>query len=352
MSPDIARALDTQLTDTVLVTGRQVPGSADLELVVRPAARARVAEALSSLGFAQRGRTWARFRSCDADVVTVHELDPGRLPAEELERLEHDAVPVDGCARLRWLATPDELLVLARRLSIELIDATQDRRRLLHQTLVSEPSAWVDAAMRAELWQLPGAVRIARDAFDGARPIGARERRELARETGKALPAAATGVIALSGLDGSGKSTQAHALGATLLKLGYDVSVEWTRLSFDASLDVVAAPVKALLSLRGRGLRARRSEAGAGPDPATQPTADVEARGLRGRSRVVNQTWTGVVATANGMTQRRTTRAQLDANRVVIRDRYVLDSVVQLHSVYGTRHDVSRQARLVESLSP
>lgn len=342
MSHDVRRAIDDRLDRVVLVTGRRVPASADLELVVPAAAGDAVTAALSGAGFEQRGHTWARFHSCDATVVTVHDLAAWRVPDDEVDRMTRDAVPVEGCRWLHWLSTSDELLVLARRLATETVEATPERRERLHRALVAEPASWVDAAERAERCGAAAAVRIARDAFDGARPIGNRERRELARESGQQPPLAATGVIALSGLDGSGKSTQAHALGATLPKLGFDVSVEWTRLSFDASLDVIAAPVKAALALRrGRSEDARDTAVDADP-----------AGGLRERSPVVHKTWTGVVATANGLNQRRTTRAQLQASRVVVRDRYVLDSVVQLHSVYGSRHDVSRQARVVESLSP
>ena len=344
MNVDLAGALDERLEAPVLVTGRQVPGREDLQLVADEAGAAQLQRVLSSLGFESRGRIWARFDHCDADVVSVYSLADWRVPVREVERLARDAVAVDGCRRLHWLSTSDELLVLSRRMSTEDIDADPARREQLHRALVTRPSAWVDAAEHAELWGVPTAVNIARGAFDGARTVGARDRRELARETGETRPAPRTGVIALSGLDGSGKSTQAHALAATLPKLGHDVSLEWLRLAFNPSLNTIAAPVKAALALR----RAR---------PGT-PTGDGAgrghdaARGLRDRSRTVHQAWTGVVATANGVSQRRTTRAQLQQRRFVVRDRYVLDSVVQLHSDYGARHDVSAQARLIETLSP
>jgi thymidylate kinase len=259
--------------------------------------------------------------------------------------MEAEAAPVAGCTRLRWLSTPDELLLLAQRFARAPGAVPAQARERLHRVLVADPSAWVVAAGRAELWRAEAAVRIAREAYDGARLPGDRELRALCTEAGApGLPR--TGVVALSGLDGSGKSTQSHALAATLSKLGHDTSVEWTRLSFDASLDVVAAPVKALIAARRRLTALPESEPGAVAEP------DQASRDLRDRSAVVNKVWTGVVATANGTSQRRTTLAQLRAGRIVVRDRYVLDSVVQLHSVYGGRDDVSRQAAIVERLSP
>lgn len=343
MTADFRRAVDQALSAPVLVAGRLLPGAADLEIVVDRPGAAAVGEGLVRLGFGRRGDTWARLHSCSADVVTVRPPAPWAPPAREWERMLADAVPLPGCGRLRWLSTPDELLVHALRFAADPRPVPAGIRTRLHQALAAEPSAWVVAAERAVTWRAEAAVRLARDAYDGARPVDRRGRRALAAEV-EPVAARPGGVVALSGLDGSGKSTQAHALAATLGKLGYDVSLEWTRLSFDRSLDVVAAPVKALLR--------RRRPADAGPAAATADSSGSSGHPLRARSAAVDRTWTAVVAAANGWTQRRTTAAALGAGRVVVRDRYVLDSVVQLHSVYGRDRDVSAQARLVEMLSP
>lgn len=343
----LAEELDRQLDHPVLVTGQRVPSGADLELVVLDDQGERaVSVALESLGLARRGDTWARFRDCGADVTTVTRLDrwPGGCPVGEPERLLVQSSPLSGRERLRALALPDELLVLAMRFGRDQRPASAAARARLHRLLVADPSGWVTAAERASHWRAEAAVRLARDAYDGAHELTGGERRQLAAEAGPPLRPA-SGVVALSGLDGAGKSTQAHALAATLWKLGHDASVEWTRLSLDSRLDRIAAPVKSLLSLRSR-------PTGTDPGDAAAARADESARRLRGRSPVVNSAWTSVVATVNGTSQRRTTVAQLEAGRVVIRDRYVLDSVVQLHSAYGSGQDVSRQARIVERLSP
>lgn len=339
--------LDGRLDRPVLVTGRRVPAGADLELVVLDEEGDRaVSSALQSLGLGRHGDTWARFHDCTADVATVTRLDRwrGGLPAGEPQRLMLDSTLIPGRERLRALALPDELLTLAMRFARDHRAPPAPIRAQLHRCLVAEPSGWVTAAERAVGWRAEAAVRLARDAYDGAHELTGEGRRQLAAEAGPAL-VPATGVIALSGLDGAGKSTQAHALAATLWKLGHDASVEWTRLSLDGRLDRIAAPVKSVLALRSR------SRGQTSTDTA-EASADHSARQLRGRSPLVNSVWTSVVAAVNGTSQRRTTLAQLTAGRVVVRDRYVLDSVVQLHSAYGDGQDVTRQARMVERLSP
>jgi thymidylate kinase len=341
----VARELDDQLTGPVLAFGRRVHSRADLALVVTGPAAGEISHVLSAAGFERRGDTWARFRDCDADVVTVTELQswPAGVPDGEPSRFLTGSTEMAGSSRLRWLSLPDELLVAALRFARRPSPVPAEVRQRLHRALVAEPSAWVMAAELAGRWGAEAAVRLARDAYDGARTLTEADRRDLAAEAGAAA-VPRVGVVALSGLDGSGKSTQAHALAATLTKLGHDTSLEWTRLSFDARLDRVAAPVKAALAWR-HGRSAGRS-APAGAD------VGVASKQLRARSRLVHDAWTGVVATANGSVQRRTTLAQLRAGRVVVRDRYVLDSVVQLQSVYGVDRDVSAQARIIERLSP
>jgi thymidylate kinase len=344
---DLARELDARLSVPVLVVGRHVPGPADLHLAVTGGSVREVPEVLSALGFEQRGDTWARFRDCQADVVTVTDLDrwPGIVPDSELVRLLADSGELAGTTRLRWLSLPDELLVAALRFARCPSPVPAAVRQRLHGALTADPSAWVVAAERAVGWRAEAAVRVARDAYDGARTVADTDRREMAAMAGEA-PTPTVGVVALSGLDGSGKSTQAHALAATLMKLGHDTSLEWTRLSFDARLDLVAAPVKAALAWRHRG-----GPGGAG-GVADVVAVDAASKRLRARSRLVDKAWTGVVAAANGTAQRHTTLAQLRAGRVVVRDRYVLDSVVQLRSVYGADRDVTAQARIIERLSP
>ena len=153
-------------------------------------------------------------------------------------------------------------------------------------------------------------------------------------------------MVALSGVDGSGKSTQARLLAEALWALGHETVIEWSRITFESSLQRIARPVKALLRLGRREAmpaRAGTGRAGTGGAGASDPhedasdphegAADARARSLRQRSRLIGGVWAGIVATANARTLRKASRRHLRAGRIVVRDRYVLDSVVQLESI-------------------
>jgi len=142
------------------------------------------------------------------------------------------------------------------------------------------------------------------------------------------------GVITLSGVDGSGKSTQAEQLRQTLTTAGFDAVIEWNRLSHDRWLDALARPVKRLT--------------GSGSSNATEPTGG----SAEGTPRGVRTLWVVVVALANALAHNGSVRRHTLAGRVVICDRYTLDSVVQLRSDYppglGNRLGVA----IVRALSP
>lgn len=87
-------------------------------------------------------------------------------------------------------------------------------------------------------------------------------------------------LVTLSGLDGSGKSTQAAALASSLDALGHSVEVVWTNLGATRLLAAVAAPARAVLRAAGRGPAAPRPahDQAPRPHPATrQPRCGVGA---------------------------------------------------------------------------
>jgi thymidylate kinase len=163
--------------------------------------------------------------------------------------------------------------------------------------------------------------------------------------------------VALSGLDGAGKSTHASALSGTLIRLGFDVTVRWTSLSHTPGvLQVLRTTADRLLILAGS--RANQdgpiaaAEAIAGTPPARPRPADTAAKRLRRRSRSVAFCWTSLVALRNGLVHRRATRPHLSRGRVVICDRYILDSKVQLRYDYGESRRFAFQMWLIRLLSP
>ncbi len=151
-------------------------------------------------------------------------------------------------------------------------------------------------------------------------------------------------MIALSGIDGSGKSSQAKLLCETLERLGYDAAAEWTPFGQNAWLDRLAVPVKRLLA-RSQRFRAPEPERETGLE-RTSGTA------LRERSGAVNQLWAAVVALANALTQLQTIARHTRHGRIVVYDRYTLDSTVQLRFRYGTNGTFFLQRRLIELLAP
>jgi thymidylate kinase len=154
-------------------------------------------------------------------------------------------------------------------------------------------------------------------------------------------------VNALSGVDGSGKSTQARALQQLLAQLGHEAEIAWTPLASDPWIGRLARPVKRALG-RLRSLRvdddvAPEVPGGLVPNPGSR---------LRERSRAVNWAWAALVAFANGRSHRRLARRHAHAGKVVIFDRYVLDSLVRIRFLYGERPRFRLQRALVRALSP
>ncbi len=165
-------------------------------------------------------------------------------------------------------------------------------------------------------------------------------------------------VVALSGLDGAGKSTQGEALVQALNARGFDAVVCWQRLSYDDGLKRLTAPIRFLLRLALR-LRpsivppAEDSLAGGGvlPEFAVLPE-HAAARRLRERMPRVSALWVTLVALSHAVSVRRETLREVRQGRIVVRDRYLLDSLVHLQDRYARVGDVDRQAALLRRLTP
>jgi hypothetical protein len=138
----------------------------------------------------------------------------------------------------------------------------------------------------------------------GRLPPGARSR-----------PATRGAVIALSGIDGSGKSALAAALAQALLDLGHDAALEWSRITYDPVLRAIGAGPSARLALLERGgPREHYKDGGRPPDGRGPPAA--RRRGFRGAHRrrvpALNLAWTNDRrGWRTRASQRRTLRAHL-----------------------------------------
>jgi thymidylate kinase len=343
--------VDSLVSNRLLVLGSLPPEGRDLDLLVPSATEPKLCTALGANGFSVHGGEWVRFRGCSVDAIDVVPADSLELEEPERRALFAEALPLDGLANLARPAPHFLLLLLARRYRGGARPPLEaKRRRRIERALSEDPDAWERARERATAWH----GRAALDALEAAyragptgalaeEPTGARRRLGAFRRAP---------MIAFSGLDGSGKTSQVEALEETLRRLGFDVAVEWTRLEWttlwegSSVLDRVSAPFKRVLRLlTGSPVDAARTAAyGQQPEDA--------AAKLRQRSPLITHVWVLVVAAVHAAAQRRAVLPALREGKVVICDRYTLDAAVHLRERYGPSRRFRYQRRLLEWLSP
>jgi len=334
---DVSHSLDVAAGGPVLVFGSAPPRGRDLDLLARPSEYSAIERALESGGFVRRGHGWVKFHGCGVASVDLIPATDWSLPAGELKALFEEARPIEGYENLVRPAPHHALLILALRVERAGRFESKLRNRATDAS-AEDPRAWDIAGMHAPGWRAEDALRRLRAAYnDGS----VRMRGPGIRFKAWALLRKRGIVVALSGLDGAGKSSQAEALIATLDRLGVEATSVWTRLSYNPSLDVIAAPVKKIV---GRGGHSSSSEeASSRVDPAKE---------ARRRSPLLNYGWASIVALANGVTHRRKSARFLRRGVVVICDRYLLDSAVHLRYRYGETKSFRLPDLILRVVSP
>ena len=374
----VARLADEAAAGRVVVSGSLPPGARDLDLVVRPADEEAIAARLGAEGFHDRRGEWVRFGDCSAQVVDLIPAADWELPASVLDVIFTDAIPLDGYARLARPAPHHLLLMLARRLVGGDGRLDGKRRARVDRALAERPDAWAAAGASAPQWGLARALGGLRAAYERDEAMGRRDRAAAHAERLAALgmnprrarlegwrrvarPPAERGgfLVAFSGLDGAGKSSQAEALKDALERLGYEVALEWTRLEWTtlwegaSTLGKVAWPVR---KATGVAERLRRKDVPGRSEPLQTDwyttVVDSPASRLRHRFAAVNDAWVAVVAATHGRAQRAATAHHIRAGRAVICDRYTLDAAAFLRFRYGEDRRFRRQIALMERLSP
>ena len=344
----------------VVLWRRDTLEGSDVDLLVRPGRDLAVVEALGSLGLApwpeRPGQ--ATWRAPGEQVV----LDvwsswawPGVYPP--LDGLLERAAP--GVAGLDVAAPEDRLLAYA-------IDAIAGRSlaslRPRVVAALSEPGARerLEALARAE--RMSGPARLVSELLpdDEVLPLGRAVRAGLGSRRGRMAllervlgrrPARVPGrpqrrpgrLLALSGPDGSGKSTTGLALAVELQHRGRPAIVMWTRLGVEnGKLERVAGLIRRAL--------ARAPGASSAVDPAS-PVADRPARptnastpGARRLSDVVVPVWALLVAMAYVRHCRRGQRVRR-AGVDVVCDRWLADALVDLRLRYGRQPLAERLLR-------
>ena len=354
---ELARTIDSLCASHVLVFGSLPPHGRDLDLLTQTGAEAHSLKAkLSQEGFITRGSSLARFTGPSIEGVDVVEAAEWGLPGDEQRALFDESLPIDGLSNLVRPSPPHSLLILARRFARAGTHLPDKHRDRIAVALDDDPDAWGKAAKRASSWGAARSLALLRDAFErGTTPTRRAQVDAVAEEYASQGRSAAHlhairrtrkrrqgAIVALSGLDGAGKTTQAEALRDALQKVGFDARVEWTKIARNPSLDLVAAPVKFFL-------RQPKRATGNTASPAEAPT---DAKRFRERSALVTHGWTLVVALTNATAHRKATRHHLRHGRVVICDRYVLDSAAHMRYRYGPQRRFRLQRMLVRWLSP
>lgn len=291
-------------------------------------------------GFVNQRGEHVRFAGCTAVAVDLASAEAWGLPESELATLFEQASPVEGFVNLSAPAAHHRLLIAARRTS-QGEELTPAHRRRLQDALTADPAAWRNAERRAAAWRVEQDLRAVRRAIERDARVRGLGQRTLQAAKRACRPR----VLALSGVDGSGKSTQARALQASLEQLGYDAAIVWTPLASNRWLARLARSARRLLHPFG-SLHHPPNDAlrrGRAPNPASV---------LRQRNPLVNHAWATLVALANGLSHRRSVVQHAVRGRVVICDRYVLDSVARLHFFYGEAPSFRLQRGLIARLSP
>lgn len=361
----LALAVDALLTERALVYGSLPDDAHDLDLLVRRRSVKPLAEQLSSAGFDDWDGRWVRVNGTATHVVEPLDISAWRLPADQVAALFASARPLAGCQHLAEPAPHHRLLIFARRLVLRAGVPEAAKLARMDRAIADDVDAYAKARQEAAAWCCAAQLEVLEDVHRKARAVTWKEawgglvaEQKRRGQRVSATPYAARqllrrprrgAVVALSGLDGAGKSTQALQLAQSLEALGYDPVIAWKRVTYDPSLDRITAPVRAVL------MRSRRSGVPTPSGPLTLSVlpADRQAtQALRHRFPWIGVGWVGLVALRHSWRVRRETLAHVRRGRVVIQDRYELDSVVQLRERYGGVLDLTPHLRLVRLLTP
>jgi thymidylate kinase len=356
----VARAADDAADARVLVFGSPPPQGRDLDLLAREPQRAAIAARLGAAGLRNRGATWAAFRGCTAVAVELLSAAQWQLPPRELGSLFAEAEPLPGYRHLVLPAPHHRLLIAARR--VERAGAYSDRvRARVVASLQSAPSAWEEAELRAPAWRAaralsslrsmhvrgsrPGRTALARSLASRARATPTPRHHTAARAVRRLSRGPA--IVALSGLDGAGKSFQAAHLRATLDQLGCRAVVIWppaANVLFQAS-PALKRRLFAVLRALGRSNTHRPAAASA------SPSQDSPLEPLPRQPAVVAHALALLVALVQTWALRRGARRVGRRADLLIYDRYALDSIVYLRHRWGDGRAFPLQSALIERLS-
>jgi len=348
----LCKVLDETADDRVLVFGTPPPDGRDLDLIARRAEERALAARLAEEGFERLGAQWALFEDCTVIAVDLVRAGDWGLPAAELSALFDDATPMTGYRRLVIPAPHHALLIAARRVARSGAYGVRLRGRI-DDIAARTPAAWEQAQHRAAAWNAERELSQLRALHDsgaqlspaarlralGRRATTSANRKRAARSALRRI-ARRPAIVALSGLDGAGKSFQAQRLAAELERLDIDAAVVWP-----AAANVMFQANPALK----RALR--RVLAALGRSSPSDHIGDPAREALPTQAAPVAHALALLVAIVQAWSYRRGRRRIARGVDVVIYDRYALDSVVYLRHRWGQGRSLRLQSRLIRSLS-
>lgn len=326
----------------VVVVGSLPPAGRDYDLLALEADRAPIAAALEADGFESSPGGWMRLAGPAPELVELMTPADWGLPDHESDVLFNRALPLDGYVHLCLPAPADELLILARKLPRCPGVLSSKHRLRVQSALTCAPNAAEEARQRAPAWGVETRLRRLHARFDRPRRPGWPPRWLRRPRRGA--------VVALSGLDGVGKSTQAEALRICLTTLGFEATVVWVPIGSGPRLRQLAGAAKSGLAFLPVGPLAHASQETVGEHLLSHTENGVLVGG-RWR-RIAALAWATVAALVNAMSYRRSARGARIGGRIVIYDRYVLDSIVQLRCSYAPQGRLRFQEALIRRLAP
>jgi thymidylate kinase len=284
---------------------------------------------------------WVRFDSGKPEIVELTTPADWALTGQAAEELFRQAVSLTGHSRLFRPAPTHRLLILARKLPRTPGRLSSKHRREVADVLRLLPEAFDEARPRAGDWHVKRRLNRLQHRFQ--RPRRGDGLLRLLHKPRRGM------VIALSGLDGAGKSTQAQAVCAALATLGYDVRVVWTPLGSNVGLRKFASAGRRLLARLPVGPYARGAR---DPSQSLLSSYGDDASGTGAVRRATVAVWTTVSALINGVSFRRSARGTRFGGRIVIYDRYVLDTVIDLRFNFAGAGSLRVPEMLVRLLAP
>jgi thymidylate kinase len=328
-----AAIVDAAASSPVLVVGSMPPEGRDLDLLIDASDRPAVAEALERNGFERHGDSWVHFGGLSAYAVDLVPSGEWRLDEEARRELFERARPIGAFRSLVRPSPAHTLLVLARKLAGERGPLREKHRRRIDEELAADTGAWRAAHADAQAWRLERELEELRGRMRGGgrRHVIHRPRRGA--------------IVGFSGLDGSGKSSQVRALADALGRLGWETETVWVPLGSSAALQRVAGAGKRAIA------RARGADGGSAAGERLLSNPGGERGDRRSAVAAAAAAWSTAGAAANALAHLRAAAGPIATGKVVIFDRYVLDTIVHLRFTYGGVPHPAQES-LVRLLSP